>query len=311
MSVAKAVDIESVRFSAPNLGEMRRFMIDFGMFDAGGLDDGVLRLRGTGPLPVLHETIEGEPGFAGLSMRVRGMEDLKALAEAEGAKVTAYEGPGGGHIVNLRDPDGFAIEAIADRARVQEKTHGSRAPWNVIARRERHGAAKRVEPGPASVVRLGHVVMNVSNMQASWDWWQSRFGLLISDEVRAPNGDVAALFIRCDRGDEAVDHHTLNFAAIPGLPPKFHHAAFEVADLDDLMAGSKFLEEKGYRHDWGIARHILGSQVFDYWRDPFGNRVEHWTDGDLFDASVPTNVNDISVMMGRQWGPASPEDFAS
>ena len=148
-------------------------------------------------------------------------------------------------------------------------------------------------------------------MQASWDWWQSRFGLLLSDEVRAPNGDVAALFIRCDRGDEAVDHHTLNFARFPGLPPKFHHAAFEVADLDDLMVGSKFLEEKGYQHDWGIGRHILGSQVFDYWKDPFGNRVEHWTDGDLFDATVPTNIIDISVMLGHQWGPPSPEDFAS
>ena len=310
MSIAKALDIESVRFSAPDLGGMHRFLNDFGLFDAGGPEDGVLRMRGTSDLPVIHETVMGEPGFAGLSMRMRGMDDLEALAAAEGAKIEPFAGPGGGHLVSLRDPDGFVIDAIADRARAETKAHGSRAPWNVVARRERHGAAKRVAPGPASVVRLGHVVMNVSNMQASWDWWQSRFGLLVSDEVRAPDGNLAALFIRCDRGDEAVDHHTLNFASVPGLPPKFHHAAFEVADLDDLMAGSKFLEERGYRHDWGVGRHILGSQVFDYWKDPFGNRVEHWTDGDLFDASVPTNVTDIPTMMGHQWGPASPEDFA-
>lgn len=145
-------------------------------------------------------------------------------------------------------------------------------------------------------------------MTKTRDWWQSRSGLLVSDEVQAPTGDVAALFIRCDRGDEPADHHTLNFASIPGVPPKFHHAAFEVADLDDLMAGSHYLEERGYQHDWGVGRHILGSQVFDYWRDPWGHRVEHWTDGDLFDVSTPKNVTDLPTMMGHQWGPASPAD---
>jgi catechol 2,3-dioxygenase-like lactoylglutathione lyase family enzyme len=164
---------------------------------------------------------------------------------------------------------------------------------------------------PAQVVRLGHVVLGVTDMAKTWDWWQSRFGLLVSDEVRAPNGDLAALFIRCDRGDEPVDHHTLNFASIPGIPAKFHHAAFEVVDFDDLMAGSQHLNAKGYRHDWGVGRHILGSQVFDYWRDPWGHRIEHWTDGDLFDAHAPVTVADLPTMMGHQWGPAAPADFVT
>ena len=311
MTIATALDIESVRFSAPDLGAMRTFLIDFGMRPAEDVGDGVLRMRGTGAVPFIHETVEGEPGFAGLSIRVRDVDDLRALAEAEGGTVETSGAPGGGHSLIVRDPDGFRVEAVAGKADAALHPHGSRDPWNVVARRERAGTAKRVASGPASVVRLGHVVMNVSDMARSWEWWRSRFGLLASDEVRAPNGDVAALFIRCDRGDEPVDHHTLNFASVPGLPPKFHHAAFEVADLDDLMAGGRHLEEKGYTHDWGVGRHILGSQVFDYWKDPWGNRVEHWTDGDLFDATVPTNVTDIPTMLGHQWGPAAPRDFAS
>jgi len=166
-----------------------------------------------------------------------------------------------------------------------------------------------VAPGPAHVARLGHVVLGVSDISRTWAWYQSRFGLLLSDDVRAPNGDVAALFIRCDRGDRLVDHHMLNFASIPGVPPQFHHCAYEVADLDDLMAGSNHLTAVGYRHDWGIGRHFLGSQVFDYWRDPWGHRIEHWTDGDVFDASSPVNVTDIAMMLGHQWGPPSPPDF--
>lgn len=239
------------------------------------------------------------------------MADLEALAKAEGVTIADAKGPGGGRMVTLSDPDGFTVEVVADKARADGKAHASRAPWNVISRRERPGKAKRIAAGPAGVVRLGHVVLGVSKLEATWSWWQDRFGLLISDEVRAPSGDLAALFIRCDRGAELVDYHTLNFASVPGMPPKFHHAAFEVADLDDLMAGSQFLDGKGHRHDWGVGRHILGSQVFDYWRDPWGHRVEHWTDGDLLDATVLPNVADLETMMGHQWGPAAPADFVS
>ena len=50
------------------------------------------------------------------------------------------------------------------------------------------------------------------------------------------------------------------------------------------MCGHDWLKEKGRRHEWGVGRHILGSQIFDYWRDPWGHTLEHWTDGDLLDA---------------------------
>ncbi len=308
-TIAKAVDVESVRFSVPDLAKMRAFLQDFGLSEAENLGDSVLRMRGSGDAPFLHETVEGEAGFVSLSIRVRDIDDLRALAAADGVAVEAATG--GGHRVLLRDPDGFQVEAIAGRARVPAAQSGASNAWNIAARRERLGVAKRIPAKAAQVVRLGHVVLAVSDMVKTWDWWQSRFGLLISDEVRAPNGDLAALFIRCDRGDVAVDHHTLNFASVPGVPPKFHHAAFEVADLDDLMAGSHYLEARGYTHDWGVGRHILGSQVFDYWRDPWGHRVEHWTDGDLFDASTPATVADLPTMMGHQWGPAAPADFVS
>ena len=307
--IAKAVDIEAARFSAPDLATMRKFLLDFGLRDAQDAGDGILRMRGTSGVPFLHETVEGAPGFIGMSIQVRSLDDLKALAAAESSVVEPARGPGGGHEVELRDPDGFRVVAVAGRTDAALHPHGSRDPWNVVARRERSGTAKRVAAGPASVVRLGHVVMNVSDLKRSWDWWSTRFGLITSDEVRAPNGDLAALFIRCDRGAELADHHTLNFASIPGVPPKFHHAAFEVADFDDLMAGNRHLLENGYTHDWGVGRHVLGSQVFDYWKDPWGNRVEHWTDGDMFDATAPTTVTDIPTMLGHQWGPAAPADF--
>ena len=82
-------------------------------------------------------------------------------------------------------------------------------------------------------------------------------------------------------------------------------------DLDDLMRGSHFLEARGkWKHSWGVGRHFQGSQIFDYWRDPFGNKIEHWTDGDLVNddyARGHTSFNPATDL--AQWGPPLSPDF--
>ena len=55
------------------------------------------------------------------------------------------------------------------------------------------------------------------------------------------------------------------------------HSAYQVGDLDALAAGGEYLRERGYHRSWGIGRHIQGSQIFDYWRDPDGFLVEHFS----------------------------------
>ena len=107
------------------------------------------------------------------------------------------------------------------------------------------------------------------------------------------------------RGAAPTDHHTLFLIQAPS-GPGFNHAAFEVADFDDLMAGHQQLKDAGRHAEWGVGRHILGSQIFDYWRDPWGHTLEHWTDGDLFTAADGSNVASLTDLMGVQWGPAAP-----
>ena len=112
-------------------------------------------------------------------------------------------------------------------------------------------------------------------------------------------------FMRCDRGDKPADHHTLFLAQLPG-PLGLLHAAFEVANLDDLMLGHQHLKAKKREAAWGVGRHIMGSQVFDYWKDPFGNELEHWTDGDLFTAADPPQKMPMSALLAVQWGSPHP-----
>lgn len=50
-----------------------------------------------------------------------------------------------------------------------------------------------------------------------------------------------------------------------GAAPHPHHCSFEVNDFDSEHVGHEHLLSKGWTNVWGIGRHLLGSQIFDYW----------------------------------------------
>ena len=91
-------------------------------------------------------------------------------------------------------------------------------------------------------------------------------------------------FIRCDLG--SVPRTTTRSRWPFSRRPVYLHSAYQVTDLDEVAAAGEYLRERGYRHAWGIGRHIQGSQIFDYWRDPDRLMFEHYTDGDVFDCSM-------------------------
>jgi hypothetical protein len=94
-----------------------------------------------------------------------------------------------------------------------------------------------------------------------------------------------------------------------GPANRYVHSAYQVADLDALAAGGEYLGAAGYQHSWGIGRHIQGSQIFDYWRDPDGFMVEHYADGDMFDSSLEPGWAPMTASGLAQWGPPATADF--
>ena len=304
----KVTDIAYVRFRAPDLDAMETFLLEFGLVRAERRAT-ALYMRGTDPLPFGHVTEPGEPGFAGLGFYAESLADLESLAAAYGLPVEESDAPGGGRIVRFTDPNGFPVDIVAGQALPEALPIKRRLVHNDGTAQPRRGALLRVEPGPSQVKRLGHCVINVKDFRETEAWYKERFGLVTSDEIEIAPGAPIGAFLRCDRGAAHVDHHTL-FPVGTGTPG-FNHAAFEVAGFDDLMAGREVLAAAGRRHEWGVGRHILGSQIFDYWRDPWGHTVEHWTDGDLFNDETPPNVVGIDQLMGNQWGPPAPPTLGS
>jgi catechol 2,3-dioxygenase-like lactoylglutathione lyase family enzyme len=304
MSIIKIVDVEYVRFRAPDLAVMEGFLEDFGLTKVEG-DGKRLFMRGRDSAPFLHATELGEPGFAAVGFKAENRGALERLAREEGAKVEALDTPGGGFVVALKDPDGFRVEVVAEQKPAQQFKFEDREPWNIATRRDRLRRTKRVGAGSSSVLRLGHCVLAVSNFRNSERWYKDRFGFITSDEIAVSPEMSLGAFLRCDRGEQPTDHHTLFLLQSPkGVG--FNHAAFEVRDFDDLMRGHQHLAAHGRTPEWGVGRHILGSQVFDYWRDPWGHTLEHWTDGDLFTAADGSNVVPLPDLLGVQWGPNAP-----
>ena len=117
--------------------------------------------------------------------------------------------------------------------------------------------------------------------------------------------------MHCGLGDQWTDHHTLALVAAQDGRARFDHSSFEVIDLDDVVQGGEFLKARGWTHSWGVGRHIQGSQIFDYWRDPFGHKIEHWTDGDLVNDSTPVGNAAFSLDELSQWAPPLTPEFMS
>ena len=88
------------------------------------------------------------------------------------------------------------------------------------------------------------------------------------------------------------------------------HTAFELDSMEEIAIGQECMQKNSYKHSWGIGRHILGSQIFDYWRDSAGDMFEHYADGDLFDANTPTGYHPFNREAQHQWGPAMTSNFS-
>jgi catechol 2,3-dioxygenase-like lactoylglutathione lyase family enzyme len=277
----KAIDLAYVVYQAPDLDQMERFMNDFGLLTAEKTND-ALFLRGGGAAAAIHITYKGDKKFIGAGFVVRSREDLDKLARLDGSGPVEeiVDIPGGGWRVRMRHPDGLQIDAVWGQTPVGAIARRPSGAFNWGDRKERLNQSLRPKREPGLALRLGHVVLKVSNHDETLKWMKDRFGMLESDTMVLPeNNKVVGTFIRFNLGDEPVDHHSIliNEASEVGC----HHCAFEMQDFDAVMGAHDYLTRKGYLLDIGVGRHLVGSQIFDYWNDPFGNRVEHYTDGDV------------------------------
>ena len=133
---------------------------------------------------------------------------------------------------------------------------------------------KRPQGLPFRINKIGHVVLNVSDMRRSVRFYTEILGFQVSDVY--PDGMVPGgmVFMRCN-----ADHHGV---ALVGIMPgqshnmELNHKAFEVGTLDEVLHARDFLRAKKVPIDFE-GRRRAGCQIAVEFRDPDGHRLEiYW-----------------------------------
>ena len=309
MPLVKVTDIAYGRLQSPSLDEAEEFLTNFGMKRAERTGD-ALYMRGTDPAHHLHVTHLGPAKFIGLAFYVDNEDELKKAAKAPGASgIENIDEPGGGKRVRLTEPHGYQIEILCGMQQLPIlPTRENVLNWG-DAKLRRAGKLMRIKAGPSEVKRIGHGVIMTDKVVEATRWYRENLGFVASDEVYAgPKENVIATFNRCDRGATFVDHHV--FLCLAGPKVGLNHLSYEVQSIDDVILGHEHLKKMNkYKQVWGLGRHVLGSQVYDYWQDPWGRVHEHWTDSDVLNNDNQPESHSAEDGLNSQWGEPAPQHF--
>jgi len=221
----------------------------------------------------------------------------------------------------VEDSEGFPVSFVHDQS---EPVTTHKTPEKLMFNDETHKPQQRqfqrFEPGPSEVYKLGHFGMAVSEFASEVEWYTQYFNIIPSDILyvsvpqlakQQPERKGVAIFAHIDCGEDLVDHHTLFLtSATPEMKHHVHHCSFEIHDFDTQGFDHQWLAEKGYKSAWGVERHILGSQISDYWWDATGNMLEHYADGDLVNIEAPVAFGHAGHKRLAVWGPEVPKAFS-
>src|SRR5690349_7768064 len=262
--------IESLVYGVQDLDAGIRYFEDWGVplakRHAGGADfrlpSGQTILVRAASDPSLPETAESGSTLREIVWGVDGAGSLRAIEKSLGRDRPVTRDKSG--TLHSRDECGYAIAFQVTRARKAAK---KKAP----ARMNRpFDPERRARPQ-----RVGHVVYStrMADLEPMSRFYRERLGFRLSDAT--PGGD----FLRCSGSH---DHHSLFLLARPDRR-EFHHIAFEVAGFDEIVLGGKFMQDRGWKADSPVGRHVLGSNLFWYFRNPCGGRTEYYADMDQMD----------------------------
>ena len=127
---------------------------------------------------------------------------------------------------------------------------------------------------PFQIGKIGHVVLNVRDVERSARFYVEVLGFRVSDvypQEMVPGGMV---FLRCN-----PDHHGVALvgsmaAEAPNL--QLNHLAFEVATLDEVVRARDHLRRHAVEIDFE-GRRRAGCQLAVEFRDPDNHRLEiYW-----------------------------------
>jgi len=271
--------IAHVYYTHADIKKASQFLQDFGFEEITRQGDDIY-YRGYGTEPFTYVATAGsENAFGGAAFVVDSLEDLEIASATlpHATEIQDLKAPGGGKRVTFYDPvDDFPFHLVygQEEKAVAPPAELPELDYNYPTHKNRSvNKTQRFKQGPSPVHKLGHFGVCTTDYAKMFEFYTNRFNLKPSEIVHAEGRDVTT-FLHLDRGMEQVDHHVFFFFEGPEF--HVHHSSFEVHDFDIQSLGHQHLREKGYELVWGVGRHVMGSQIFDYWFDTSKFMLEHY-----------------------------------
>lgn len=300
-----AVGIHSIdhfALAVPDLQEAERFIAAFGLSIRDAHDELELRVEGNEHLWARVLKGAGQKKrleYVSLACYAADFDALRAQVLGAGGLVASHHKRTGTDGFWFTNPDGLLMQIkVAPKTMPDVKTSFRDVSTLAGAR----AAPPRSEAPIAKPARLAHLALFTSNVSRAADFHQRALGVRVADRSR----DLIA-FTYAPHGS---DHHLLAFLRSDG--PGLHHCSWDVAGIGNIGLGAERLRRAGYSHQWGLGRHVLGSNYFNYISDRWGQWWEHISDIDYIPKGGRWDGGDYDEEDGFYlWGPAVPSDFGT
>lgn len=258
------VKVGHAELAVTDLGAAREFYVDvLGFLETERAPDR-LYLRGNADTD--HHCLvlsEGDaPRLLHHAWRVARPEDLEAIERAfssNGHRVRRHEKgheAGVGEAITLVDPCGHPVEFYHETTKVESFARKSHL-WR--------GAA---------VQRLDHIALMTPDVRAGVAYYE-KMGLHLSEVVESEDGSgyFGAFLHRTS--------HSHDVALVRGAAPAMQHLSFWVEDAARVIHAADVVADAGFGAsiEFGPGRHKTTNSFFLYLRDPFGNRIEIFSEG--------------------------------
>jgi catechol 2,3-dioxygenase len=138
----------------------------------------------------------------------------------------------------------------------------------------------------AGPVQIDHVTLLTPLVEQAADFLSRCLGFRLTESVQPEPGFWFNAFLRA-----RDQHHDLAFF-FNGEDggPELNHVAFRVSSFDDIRRACDLLAELGYELDSSPGRHEQGNNLFVYFRDPSGNRIELSSDMAAIEAAAAPRI---------------------
>ena len=218
-------------------------------------------------------------GFDVMAFKVREESDLDMFEKRVVEwgypvdHVAAGEQPGLGRRIGWMLESGHRIELYhhADQSDPKPRIHNPDV-WEI----EPHGMRAR---------RFDHALLYGPNIQRNLDFFTKVLDFSCAERVDMPDG-LLAIWLTA-----SMKAHDIAFVNHPE-PGKFHHAAFELENWNDIGHAADILTRYDISVDIGPTRHGITRGQTIYFFDPSGNRNEVFAGGYSYYPDNPTRTWD-------------------